>query len=378
MKVIVHSGYGTVDAASWDRVVGPGGSPFLEHLFLSGLEDLGCAVPETGWAARPVTVHDDDDRLVGAAPAWATAHSMGEFVYDHAWADAAHRAGLEYYPKLVVGVPFTPATGQRLLVDPDADDPEAVRAALLQGLKAAGEDCHGIHVLFDTEPEASWLAEHGLFERLQFQFHWFNEGYETFESWLERFPSKKRNKIRRERKDLRGIEVEAVTNPSMDQLMAMHAFYRNHCRQFGPWGRVYLSKDMFAFLGEHWGDRLHLVMARQDDHLVAGAFNVLKGERLYGRYWGAMEDVPFLHFEVCYYQAIEECIARGVKVFEPGHGGGHKYRRGFEPTITRSSHWLEDPRLHDALEHYAAQEAREVHRRVEELREQLPYKRLAS
>ena len=374
MKVIVHSGYDTIDAAAWDRVVGPGGSPFLEHVFLSGLERLGCAAPETGWGARPVTVHDDDGLLVAAAPAWITAHSMGEFVYDHAWADAAHRAGFEYYPKLVVGVPFTPVTGQRLLVGPDAADPQAVRRSLLQGVQAAAKGCHGIHVLFDTEDEAAWLARQGMFERLQFQFHWYNHGYDSFEGWLSRFPSKKRNKIRRERKDLHGVEIEAVVNPSMDQLMVMHRFYRNHCQQFGPWGRTYLSKAMFEFLGERWGDRLHLVLARDSGRLVAGAFNVVKGDRLYGRYWGAESEVPFLHFEVCYYRAIEECIRLGLSVFEPGHGGGHKYRRGFEPTITRSSHRLLDDRLHDGLARYASQEASEVQRQVVDLREQLPYK----
>lgn len=375
MKVVVHDGYGRIDGAAWDALVGDEGSPFLEHTFLAGLETLGCAVPETGWGARPVTVHDDDGRLVGAAPAWIKGHSMGEFVYDHGWADAARRAGLGYYPKLVVGVPFTPVTGQRLLTHPHADR-DQVRSALLAGLQAAAEDCHGLHILFNPEEEAQWLSERRIFPRIQFQFHWYNEGYPTFEDWLTRFPSKKRNKIRRERKDLRGIEVRTLTAPDPARLDAMHRFYSNTCEQFGPWGRVYLSQELFRFLGEHWGDRLHLVIATEGDRIVAGAFNVTKADRLYGRYWGADAHVPFLHFEVCYYQAVEECIRRGLSVFEPGHGGGHKYRRGFEPTVTWSSHWLADPRLHRGLAEYSEDEARHVLGRVQALREQSPMRPL--
>ncbi|MBX2801650.1 MAG: GNAT family N-acetyltransferase [Myxococcales bacterium] len=376
MQASILDGYASIDGEAWDTLVGSEGSPFLEHTFLLGLQDLGCAVPKTGWTARPVVVHDAEGRLVGGAPAWVKTHSMGEFVYDHGWADAAHRAGLDYYPKLVVGVPFTPVTGERLLVHPEADR-DQVLSALLRGLEEAANDCFGLHVLFNTEDEALWLTERGAFPRLQYQFHWYNEGYDSFEGWLQRFPSKKRNKIRRERKDLRGVQVTALTSPTVERLDAMHGFYRNTCRQFGPWGRVYLSKELFRFLGEHWGDRLHLVLATQDDRIVAGAFNVTKGKRLYGRYWGADDHVPFLHFEVCYYQAVEECIRRGLDVFEPGHGGGHKYRRGFEPTVTWSSHWLADPRLHHALKEYTADEARHVLGQVDSLREQSPLRPLS-
>ena len=260
-------------------------------------------------------------------------------------------------------------------MDPGADR-DQVRSALLQGLQAATEDCHGLHILFDTEDEALWLAERGAFPRIQFQFHWFNEGYDSFEGWLQRFPSKKRNKIRRERRDLRGMTIEAIRSPSLADLDAMHRFYRNTCRQFGPWGRVYLSREVFRRLGEAWGDRLQLVIARDGSRIVAGAFNVVKADRLYGRYWGACDQVPFLHFEVCYYQAVEACIRDGLSVFEPGHGGGHKYRRGFEPTVTWSSHWLTDRRLHRGLAEYAADEARMVLRKVEALKAQSPLRPL--
>jgi predicted N-acyltransferase len=282
---------------------------------------------------------------------------MGEFVYDHGWADAARRAGLRYYPKLVVAVPFTPVVGPRLLVA--GEDPVA-RDALFEGIGRAAEDCHGLHVLFDTEAEAAWLAERDAFLRLQYQFHWHNEGYRSFEDWLSTLPSHKRNKIRRERKALAGLRIESGTVPTSDVLEALHRFYANTARQFGPWGHVYLSREFYRHLGEVWGGRLHTVTAWDGDHIVGGAFNVVKYGRLYGRTWGCDEQVRFLHFEVCYYRAIEDCIANGWSAFEPGHGGGHKYRRGFRPVLTRSNHHLRDPRLHEALRRYTAEEAAAV------------------
>jgi hypothetical protein len=356
--------FAEIDAAQWDALVGDG-SPFLEHAFLHTVQALGSAAPATGWTARIVLAYDAG-RLVGAAPAWVKTHSMGEFVYDHAWADATRRAGSRYYPKLIVGVPFTPVTGTRLLVAPGADV-AAVRDALVEGLEDAARDCHGLHVLFDTEEEARWLAARGAFPRLQYQFHWKNDGYRTFEDWLTAFPSDKRNKIRRERKELRSLKIEAFTNPSREVLDALHAFHTSTADQFGPWGHVYLSREVFRRLGEVWGDRLHAVVARDGDRLLAGAFNVLKGDRLYGRYWGCHEAVKFLHFEICYYKAVEDAIERGIAVFEPGHGGGHKYRRGFAPTITWSNHQLAEPRIHSALARYCGEEAAAVRAEVQEL-----------
>lgn len=360
--------FAELDAASWDALVGDG-SPFLEHAFLHALQRGGRAAPETGWTGRIVVCHDGA-RLVGAAPTWVKTHSMGEFVYDHGWADATRRAGLRYYPKLVVGVPFTPVTGSRLLVAADAD-PEAVRSALWAEIGRAGADCHGVHVLFDPEPEARWLERQGAFSRIQFQFHWTNDGYRTFEDWLGTFPSDKRNKIRRERKELRGLSITAETHPSREVLDALHGFHSSTAEQFGPWGHVYLDRDTFRHLGEVWGHRLHAVVARDGGRLVGGAFNVLKGDRLYGRYWGAPAAIRFLHFEVCYYRAIEDAIERGLAVFEPGHGGGHKYRRGFAPAVTWSNHVLHDPRLHDAFARYCAEETRTVRAQVEELTDRL-------
>jgi predicted N-acyltransferase len=349
--------WSAVPAAEWDALVGDG-SPFLEHVFLHTLEAHGAAVPATGWTPRPILVRENG-RLVGGAPGWVKTHSMGEFVYDHAWADAARRAGFSYYPKLLIGVPFTPVTGDRLLVAPGADR-DVVREALLAGVREACRGCSGVHVNFDGEAESNWLAERGLFQRLQYQFHWFNQGYTTFDDWLATFPSDKRNKVRRERKEVRGLTLTASNRPTADELRALHRFWGNTAEQFGPWGHVYLPESVFQHLGEVWGDRLHTVLARDGERIVAGAFNVEKAGRLYGRYWGADEGVKFLHFEVCYYQPIEDAIRRGLQVFEPGHGGTHKYRRGFRPTVTYSNHVLVDPRLHEGLARHTALERAQV------------------
>ena len=358
----VLGSYGDVDPAEWDALVGDG-SPFLEHAFLAGLEDFECAVPMTGWGPRPVLVREDDGRLVAASPGWLKGHSMGEFVYDHSWAHAAERAGIRYYPKLIAAVPFTPVTGSRLLVHPDEPDPAFRRKQLAVGLNEAARDCAGLHLLFDTEDESEVAEQLGMFERLQFQFHWQNRGYATFEDWLaDGFKSKQRNKVRRERRDVAAdVDVEVVTGPDTEIVDALHGFYTNTCRQFGPWGRVYLNRDFFRHLADVWAHRLHAVVARtKDGQIVGGAFNVQKGNRLYGRYWGCSDQVRFLHFEVCYYAPVEWSIAHGIDVFEPGHGGGHKYRRGFLPVITRSNHRLRDPRLHAALEDHARREADHV------------------
>lgn len=372
LRVSVVDSVSKASQEAWDALVADG-SPFLEYTFLEALERFRCASPENGWIPRFVLVHEEDGTLVGAAPGYVKSHSMGEFVYDHGWADAARRAGLRYYPKLIVGVPFTPVTGDRLLVHPAcrADRGKEILEALLRGLEDAVSGCHGIHVLFDTEPESDFLRERGAFRRIQFQFHWNNDGYRTFEDWVSTFPSDKRNKIRRERRDLKGLVIEARTDPSPEVLDGLHRFHRITASQFGPWGHVYLSREVFQHLGAVWGHRLHAVVARDGDRMVGGAFNVLKGDRLYGRYWGASEGIKFLHFEVCYYRAIEDCIARGISVFEPGHGGGHKYRRGFVPTITRSNHWLMDKRLHDALARYCEEETAAVEAEASALAEHL-------
>ena len=367
VEIHIADSYGAVDPAEWDALVGDG-SPFLEHAFLWGLERLGCATAQEGWTPRPVLVRHRD-RLVAAAPAWVKRHSMGEFVYDHGWANAAQRAGYHYYPKLVVAVPFTPVTGRRLLVHPDEPDPALRTDQLLVALGQAAGDCHGLHLLFNPGQEAQRNDARGLFPRLQFQFHWINRGYTDFDDWLgQAFRSKSRKNIRRERRSVaEAVEIEVVTQPDPDLVATMHRFYTRTCAQFGPWGRVYLTPEFFDFLAREWSHRLVLVVARRNGTPVGGSFNVIKGDRLYGRYWGCSHTIPFLHFEVCYYRPVAWCIAKGIQVFEPGHGGGHKYRRGFRPQITWSSHRLADPRLNAALKDHAHREAEAVRAEVEHL-----------
>jgi uncharacterized protein len=363
MRLQILDSYTQVDAGQWDALVGTEGSPFLEHCFLAGLEQFGCATRDTGWVPRPVLLFDGN-RLAAAAPCWVKNHSMGEFVYDHGWADAAQRAGYDYYPKLVTAAPFTPATGTRLLGDP------AHRDLLLRGILEAASDCRGAHVLFCQREEAEWLAERGLFPRTQFQFHWLNEGYQHFDDFLGRFRSKHRNKLRRERREASQFRIEAGTSPDASRIDALYSFYTDTCTNFGPWGRAYLSHDFFHYLRENWADRIHYVIAWDGRTPIAGTFNVMKGKRLYGRYWGSTAAMKFLHFELCYYQPIDWCIEHGFDVFEPGHGGGHKYKRGFTPTTTWSSHLLADPRLHDGLSRFTAGEREHVAQQVRELTEQ--------
>jgi hypothetical protein len=356
LKVEVGGSVREVDARAWDALVGDG-SPFLEHAWLVALEETGCVGPGTGWSPRLVRVRDEAGRLVGAAPAWLKTDSFGEFVYDHAWAAGATRAGLRYYPKVVVAVPFTPVTGRRLLVRSDADAP-TVEGALLAGLQEASRQAYGLHVLFPPEGEAQTLERAGLFLRLQTQSHWTNRGYSAFDDFLSIFRSKLRKQIKRERREALGsVQVEVVERPSPEILDHLYGFYLNTCQRHGPWGRAYLNRAFFEQVGHTFGHRLLAVIARREGRVVAGAFDVVKGDRLYGRMWGCLEEIPFLHFEVCYYAGIELAIQRRLSVFEPGHGGEHKDRRGFEPTLTWSAHHLRDPRLNAACEAFAKEEA---------------------
>ncbi|TNE90236.1 MAG: GNAT family N-acetyltransferase [Deltaproteobacteria bacterium] len=367
VRIVVHDSYARLDAARWDELVGDA-SPFLEHAFLAALETTGCASPETGWGPQPVILEDDEGNWLGAAPAWVKGHSMGEFVYDHAWADFAARNGLDYYPKLIVGVPFTPVTGPRILLKEGVDG-EPLRRALL----ALSEQTHGLHVLFDTEAESRQFAAEGAFTRLQYQFHWKNEGYQNFDEWLGAFRSKYRKNLRRERKAVAHLDYEIVEKPDSAQLDDLYDFYRMTVDHHF-WGRRYLSREFFEELGANWGHRILGIVARDGGRAIAGAFCAIKGDRLYGRYWGAREEVEFLHFEVCYHQTVEIAIERGLGWVEPGHGGGHKYRRGFLPVLTYSNHHLTHPGLHDALRRHTTLECKQVRNQASALRAKSPLK----
>ena len=365
----VHTALSEIPRAAWDALLPPQASAFLDWDWLQALEETGCVGPDAGWHPHHVALYDDE-RLVAAAPTYVKTHSMGEFVYDWSWAHAARQMGTAYYPKLIVGVPFTPVTGQRLLV---ADDfpREAGVQALVAGFQEIARQlpCHGIHVLFDREDEAAGLERLGAATRLQFQFHWLNQGFSTFEDFLATLKSKRRGEVRRERRRLAEsgvtIRVREGAGISTQDLHTMQGFYRDTCWKFG--GRAYLNPDLWDLLPERMGHRLHIVQAFDGQRPIAGTLNLQKGGRLFGRYWGCSEERKFLHFEVAYYAAVEHCIERGLQVFEPGHGGGHKYVRGFTPTLCHSSHWLMDPRFDAAIRDFLARESPAVRQRVVEL-----------
>ena len=358
-----------VPVATWDALVaasGPDGSPFVEHAWLDALEQTGCVGGRTGWVPAHLTLWRGET-LVAAAPSYLKGNSEGEFVFDWAWADFSQRAGIPYYPKVVVAVPFTPATGARVLVAAGEDRARAtglVAAAARQWCGRVGAS--SVHVLFPREQEAGAWEQAGYLRREGFQFQWFRAGAATFDEYLARFTSKQRNQIKRE---LRGVEQSGIVVETLapeahtaEMARTMHEFYSSTIDKHGVWGRLYLTEAFFERIVEVFQSRLAWVVARDraTGTPVAGAFNVAGGSRLYGRYWGARVDVPFLHFVVCYYAGVRYALERGLDVFEPGAGGEHKRPRGFVPTLTRSAHWLADARLRSALAPWLARERQRV------------------
>ncbi len=342
----------------WDALVGDG-CAFFEHAFLSGLEEAGWVGPCTGWNPRYLVLRRGG-ALVGALPMFRKDDSYGEFVFDWSWAEAAQRAGLPYYPKMLVAAPFSPVSGPRFLLA--RGEGEETMDALLQLARetCVAEPATGLHLLFVTEPEARFLESRGLAIRHTHQFHWTNDGFDGFEGFLGRFRAKRRNQIRRERRAVReqGVRVRVLTGDEIGPAEMAHAwrFYLSTVEKF-YWGRQYLNQAFFEHLGRAWRHRLMLVLAERDGEVVAGALNVCKGEHLYGRYWGCDEEIRNLHFEVCSYAGIEAAIDRGLRVFEAGAGGGgHKFGRGFLPTVTRSAHELYLPGLDAAVRRFLRQE----------------------
>ena len=358
MRIEIRDSLADVLPDAWDALVGDG-CAFFEHAFLYGLERTGCLGPASGWLPRYALAWRGSE-LVGALPLYRKDNSYGEFIFDWAWADAAHRNGLPYYPKMVVAAPFSPVGGRRFLLAPG--EGEATMEVLLHGAReaAVNEPATGVHWLYVHPDEAAFLEGHGLAIRHTHQFHWRNDGYTTFDDFLGRFRSKRRNQIRRERRcvDSAGVRVEVLVGDDIAPHHIDHAwrFYLSTVEKFS-WGRQYLNRAFFDHLGTHFRHRLMLVFASRDGDVVAGAVNVLKGTHLYGRYWGCDLDVRNLHFEVCSYAGVEACIDRGVEVFEAGAGGGgHKFGRGFLPTVTHSAHELFLPGLDDAVRRFLEHE----------------------
>ncbi len=353
MEYKIHTSLTSIDGKQWDRLLGPEDPPFAQHAFLSALEETECAVPSTGWHPRFITVHENGE-MVGGLPLYRKDHSYGEFIFDYAWADAAHRARLPYFPKLVACIPFSPADGRRFLVAANVD-PVQVRRILLQGARAAAEaePATGVHLLFLSNEEQSQLRSEGLFPRDTLQFHWLNQEYTSFDAYLALLKSKRRAQIRRERRKvveagvvIRIVEGVDATEADLDSIWA---FYRNTLNQYS-WSQRYLNRAFFAAAFEHLKDDIVLVLASKGDQAIAGTFNMVRDGVFYGRYWGCTEEVPFLHFEVCLYTPMELAISRGYRVVQPGAGGQHKIARGFLPKVIRSSHEIYIPRLNEAVE----------------------------
>lgn len=365
----IHDTIRAVPEAEWNALDGVKGTPFLSWAWLDALEQTGCVAADRGWVPQHMTFWEDG-RLVAAAPAYLKDNSEGEFVFDHAWASAAHRIRLPYYPKLIVAVPFTPATAPRLFTTVPGD-----RARLLPALAAALRTVVGqtkissAHVLFPTEGEAEDLARAGLAHRLGIQFHWRNEGFKTFDDFLAKFSSKRRNQIRRERREMdkQGIALTTARGADItpEVIDAMYEFYIATVDKFF-WGRRYLNRAFFEEITSRLRDGIEIVLAREGSRVLAGAFNLAGDTALFGRYWGAKEDRSFLHFNVCYYHSIEQCIERGISRFEAGAGGSHKLARGFEPSLTHSAHHIADPRLDAAVRDYLEREREAVRANAED------------
>ncbi len=368
----IAANFASIAADDWDRCAG-GSDPFLSHAFLSALEESGSADPETGWRPLPVTIRGPDGRPDAVMPAYLKSHSLGEYVFDHGWADAWQRAGGDYYPKLQIAVPFTPVPGRRLLARHPALVP-ALIAAAEQIVASAG--LSSAHATFIAPEEVGHFEQAGWLIRTDSQYHWLNRGFSTFEDFLGTLSSRKRKMIRKERAlALQGLEVEQVSGADITEAHwdSMWHFYQDTGAR--KWGRPYLTRRFFSLLGERLGDHLLLIFARRGQERIAGALNLVGTDALYGRYWGCSEEVANLHFELCYYQAIEAGIARGVQRVEAGAQGAHKLARGYQPVPTWSAHFIADPGFRSAVAHFLAAERQAVEREMAELESFTPFRR---
>ncbi|SLJ94440.1 GNAT family N-acetyltransferase [Novosphingobium mathurense] len=368
----VHSAIGALPAQEWDGLTG-GGNPFVSHAFLSALEESGSVGGRSGWQPVPITIEGPDGSLAAALPSYLKQHSQGEYVFDHAWADAWHRAGGEYYPKLQIAVPFTPATGPRLLTS----HPELT----LPLLRAAETLCRNngfssAHATFIEPEQVPYFEKAGWLLREDIQFHWENRAYADFEEFLTALSSRKRKDIRKERaKAQEGVEIRTLRGENIreEHWDAFWEFYQDTGAR--KWGRPYLTRSAFTLMGETMADRILLVLAFIDGEPVAGALNFIGDEALYGRYWGARLDKPFLHFELCYYQAIDAAIALGLSRVEAGAQGGHKLARGYEPVRTVSAHYIVHDGLREAIADYLERERAGIAQDQLWLGERAPYRK---
>jgi predicted N-acyltransferase len=366
--------------AAWDAIANPPGKshdPFLSWAFLEALERSQAATPRTGWKGTHLLAEDSGGRLVGALPLWLKGHSRGEFVFDQSWAEAWQRAGGNYYPKLLSAIPFTPVTGRRLLVAP-GPDAQSVRSALLRAaVNLTGQaGLSSLHLLFLDEDDAALCEREGLLIRTDQQFHWHNRGYATYEDFLAELTSEKRKNLRKERQraqeglTFRHLTGEAITEAHLDRFFA---FYMDTGSR--KWGSPYLRRETFSLLRERLADRLLFIFAYEGDTAIAGAMNLIGSDTLYGRYWGCADSRPMLHFETCYYQAIDFAIAHGLKTVEAGAQGGHKLARGYVPVTTRSAHWIANEGFRNAVADYLERERAAVGADLDFLKARTPFKK---
>jgi predicted N-acyltransferase len=396
IKITVRRSIADISAREWDACANPAGvaasgsvapeglyqgerhNPFLSHAFLHALEASGAVGARAGWAPFHLAIEDERERIVAVTPCYLKSHSQGEYVFDHAWADAYERAGGDYYPKLQVSVPFTPVNGRRLLVADESD--AGSRQALIAGLRALRQQtgASSVHITFPTAEEWQTLSEAGFLQRTGQQFHFFNAGYAHFDEFLSDLASRKRKTIRREREAARadGIDIEWVTGRDLTEAHwdAFFAFYMDTGSR--KWGRPYLNRKFFSLVGEAMADRILLVMAKRAGRYIAGALNFIGDDALYGRNWGAIEEHPFLHFEVCYYQALEFGITRGLKRVEAGAQGEHKLARGYRPVTTYSAHDFADPRMTRAIGDYLNNERRHIEAAIDIYGEHVPFRKV--
>jgi len=367
LEVAIVEGIDKIPRAAWDALLAPDDSPFVEWDWLYAMEHSGSAVRKTGWAPYHLVVREGPrKRIVAAAPLYLKTHSMGEFVFDHGWADAAERAGIRYFPKILVGVPFTPHTGRRFLTRPGADRTGLINLLGL-ALTTICEDnkLSGVHVNFCQPDEAAALGPIGFMERLGYQYHWHNAGFATFDDYLNRLKHKRRTAVRHERAamDGQGIHIRVVAGEEIPDRMFAE-MYRIYCSTIDKlyWGRQYLSREFFDLIGKSFKRNMVFIGAYAGRELVAGAVNLAKANVMYGRYWGCFREVRFLHFNVCYYAGIEYSIRTGIQRYEPGAGGEYKWLRGFDPALTRSIHYVSNPDLRRAIAGFLKRERHEVER----------------
>ncbi|WP_271439564.1 GNAT family N-acetyltransferase [Pontixanthobacter luteolus] len=368
----VAGSVGAIAKSEWDALAG-GDNPFVRHDFLTALEDSGSIGPGTGWQSAPIVIEGEGGELLAAMSAFLKGHSQGEYVFDHGWADAYQRAGGEYYPKLQIAAPFTPATGPRLLFK----NPEYA----VPLLRAAEQLCQGngfssAHATFIEPGQLPIFEQAGWMLRSDIQFHWENRDYATFDDFLDQLASRKRKAVRKERAAaVEGLEILHLTGAEIgeSQWDAFWNFYQDTGAR--KWGTPYLTREAFTLLGERMGDAILMILALKNGVPIAGALNFIGGDAIYGRYWGCSEDRRFLHFELCYYQAIDAAIERGLNRVEAGAQGGHKLARGYEPVTTWSAHWIADPGFRAAVAEFLEGEREGIQIDQMYLGERTPFKK---